>query len=51
MITKKEYEHLKETLLYIVDSKYASYRDTCEAVKALVQLETLYQQQTREDKE
>lgn len=51
MITKKEYEHLKGLLLYIVDSKYASHRDTCEAVKALVALETLYQQQTRKDKE
>lgn len=51
MITKKEYEHLKENLLYIVDSKYGSYRDTCEAVKALVELEKLYQQQPRKGKE
>lgn len=51
MITKKEYEHLKESLLHIVDSKYGGYSDTCEAVKALVELERLYQQQTRKDKE
>ena len=48
MITKKEYEHLKESLLHIVDSKYGGYSDTCEAVKALVELERLYQQQTQE---
>ena len=51
MITKKAYDHLKDSLLHIDDSKYGGYIDTCEAVKALVELERLYQQQTRKDKE